>query len=158
MLHHAKYVLSYVDSGPCLQTLITKYHHISLFLALFRDCCRWMFQHVKYFFMIFLRDRDFYHYARNIVLQGHVTSRFSRSNMFEKEPALNYNKKGFTCSYIKFRHRVIFFFFFENSNIWISVTKSKLKLDFPLSGVKFTENSLCLTCFSPSSRKISFDL
>lgn len=123
--NHAKYVLSYVDSGPCLQTLITKYfllfkclnlknsHHISLFLALFRDCCRWMFQHVKYFFMIFLRDRDFYHYARNIVLQGHVTSRFSRSNMFEKEPALNYNKKGFTCSYIKFRHRVIFFSFLK---------------------------------------------
>lgn len=108
-----------------------------------------------FFNYVFSGDRDFYHYARNFVLQGHVTSRFSRSNMFEKEPALNYNKKGFTCSYIKFRHRVIFF---ENSNIWISVTKSKLKLDFPLSGVKFTENSLCLTCFSPSSRKISFDL
>lgn len=128
-------------------------HHISLFLALFRDCCRWMFQNVKYFLWCFFRWQRFLSF--NIVLQGHVTSRFSRSNMFEKEPALNYNKKGFTCSYIKFRHRVIFF---ENSNIWISVTKSKLKLDFPLFGVKFTENSLCLTCFSPSSRKISFDL
>lgn len=58
--NHGKYVMSYANSGPCLQTLITAWKflaikmfelkifflHISLFLPLFRDCCRL----VKYFF------------------------------------------------------------------------------------------------------------